>query len=496
MASQIRYLGLILLVLVALAVIACGDNEPLPDIDATVEASVKRAIASLVVPTLAPLPTYTPMPTYTPVPRVIPIMGVPRKEVVIEKIVVQTVVVVLTATPLPAQPAATAVPVNKVVVAKAATAVPAKAPVVIKVPKEVVVEKEVAPVAKAVVEKEVHAEKDKYISDDEVDEIVAEVRFTQPHNILLYRNPSGWFQHTDLYYESLHCYAYYLTNISGDAIYLGGWDFSVEGLTDKHIHIKRLNISGWTSGGYSSGILLGGQKIYAEGCFDNNVSPDYDRIEKMVFTIPSQFEVSTDCPYANCEIERTTNRKDSFSIFMDGIGWDPQHIFIPFEEKSKGVIYELEYEPLTAAYLEQLGPSLFNLETGELNLDGDIEGYLEIVPIPEYEFDYEFDEAGLFLKGDVPNKIATNEREQTMGRWKALRWKIDNLSDTVLRFGYCVVEMHEPPLEEGTIRGWSCPVRKLNPKRSTEVSVSGLASGGFLAGRSRLLGIWIVENYW
>ncbi len=61
-----------LLVLMALAVTACSDSEPLPDIDATVEASVKRAIASLVVPTLAPLPTYTPMPTYTPVPRVIP----------------------------------------------------------------------------------------------------------------------------------------------------------------------------------------------------------------------------------------------------------------------------------------------------------------------------------------------------------------------------------------------------------------------------------------
>ncbi len=96
MASTIRYLTLMLLVVVALAVTACSDREPLP--------------------TLVPLPTYTPMPTYTPVPKVIPIMGVPKKEVVVEKIVVQTVVVVVTATAVPTKSAPTARPAKVAVV--------------------------------------------------------------------------------------------------------------------------------------------------------------------------------------------------------------------------------------------------------------------------------------------------------------------------------------------------------------------------------------------
>ena len=51
-----------------LLLVACGDSQPLPDIDATVEARVELAKASLVAPTAAPLPTHTPLPTYTPVP--------------------------------------------------------------------------------------------------------------------------------------------------------------------------------------------------------------------------------------------------------------------------------------------------------------------------------------------------------------------------------------------------------------------------------------------
>ena len=55
--------------LFAIAVSACAfAPQPLPDIDATVEARVELAKASLVAPTAAPIPTYTPLPTYTPAP--------------------------------------------------------------------------------------------------------------------------------------------------------------------------------------------------------------------------------------------------------------------------------------------------------------------------------------------------------------------------------------------------------------------------------------------
>ena len=50
-----------------LAVLACGGgSQSLPDVEATVEARVELARASLVAPAGAPLPTYTPKPTPTP----------------------------------------------------------------------------------------------------------------------------------------------------------------------------------------------------------------------------------------------------------------------------------------------------------------------------------------------------------------------------------------------------------------------------------------------
>ena len=111
MASQIRYLVLMLLVLIALAATACSDNEPLPDIDATVEASVKRAIASLVVPTLAPLPTLVPVPTTywsqllkptaTPVKKLLIVTR--TKEPVVEKTVIATSLPVPSVTPTPSR---------------------------------------------------------------------------------------------------------------------------------------------------------------------------------------------------------------------------------------------------------------------------------------------------------------------------------------------------------------------------------------------------------
>jgi len=51
-----------------LVVMACGGSQPLPDIDATVEAKVALAKASLVAPTVTPAPTATPIPSATPVP--------------------------------------------------------------------------------------------------------------------------------------------------------------------------------------------------------------------------------------------------------------------------------------------------------------------------------------------------------------------------------------------------------------------------------------------
>jgi len=59
MALRIRHIAVLLLGLVLVAVVACGGTEPLPDIDATVEARVELATASLVAPTAVPLPTYT-----------------------------------------------------------------------------------------------------------------------------------------------------------------------------------------------------------------------------------------------------------------------------------------------------------------------------------------------------------------------------------------------------------------------------------------------------
>ena len=55
-----------------LAGIACSESQPLPDIEATVEARVELAKASLVAPSPVPLPTYKPLPTYTPAPTPLP----------------------------------------------------------------------------------------------------------------------------------------------------------------------------------------------------------------------------------------------------------------------------------------------------------------------------------------------------------------------------------------------------------------------------------------
>ena len=70
MLTGIRYIAVPMLGLVLLLVVACGDTQPLLDIDATVEARVELATASLVAPTAVPPPTYTPVPTATQAPSV------------------------------------------------------------------------------------------------------------------------------------------------------------------------------------------------------------------------------------------------------------------------------------------------------------------------------------------------------------------------------------------------------------------------------------------
>ena len=76
-------------------VLACGgaSNTPdLPDIEATVEARLELAKASLVAPTAVPLPTYTPMPL--PSPEVIVKEVVVEKEVPVEVQVIKEVEVI------------------------------------------------------------------------------------------------------------------------------------------------------------------------------------------------------------------------------------------------------------------------------------------------------------------------------------------------------------------------------------------------------------------
>ena len=79
------YTGLIAVLLSAfmLAIMSCGASQPLPDIDATVEARVERLVQ----------PTYTSLPTYTPAPS-------PAPEVITKEVPVETV---LTDTPTPAK---------------------------------------------------------------------------------------------------------------------------------------------------------------------------------------------------------------------------------------------------------------------------------------------------------------------------------------------------------------------------------------------------------
>ena len=114
MVTGIRHKAVLVLGCLLVAVVmACGGGPSEAESEATVEARVELAKASLVAPTAAPLPTYTPMPTYTPAPapapevvvkEVIvekPVEVVVEKEVVKEIIVEKIVEVVVTAAPLP-----------------------------------------------------------------------------------------------------------------------------------------------------------------------------------------------------------------------------------------------------------------------------------------------------------------------------------------------------------------------------------------------------------
>ena len=79
MSNGMKHIAITMLGLVLLAMlVACegpgsalenqflGPPTATPDVEATVEARVEIAKASLVAPTTAPLPTYTPLPTPDP----------------------------------------------------------------------------------------------------------------------------------------------------------------------------------------------------------------------------------------------------------------------------------------------------------------------------------------------------------------------------------------------------------------------------------------------
>ena len=89
---KMKFMPLLLLLPVLMLVLAgCSGGISESDIEATVEARVELAKASLVAPTAVPLPTYTPLPTLTP-------------QVIINEVVVTatpTATSIPTATPIP-----------------------------------------------------------------------------------------------------------------------------------------------------------------------------------------------------------------------------------------------------------------------------------------------------------------------------------------------------------------------------------------------------------
>ena len=93
MHSLVRHTGLLLLGLLILVGVACGDSQPLPNIDATVEARVELAKASLVASSPVPLPTYKPLPTYTPVATPVPEVVIKEVDVIKEVEVIKEVIV-------------------------------------------------------------------------------------------------------------------------------------------------------------------------------------------------------------------------------------------------------------------------------------------------------------------------------------------------------------------------------------------------------------------
>jgi hypothetical protein len=86
---KLKLIPLLLLPALMLLVACGGTTEPTSDIGVIVEASVKKAIASLPLPT--PRPTPTPSPTATTVPTSIPTPEVVIKEVIVEKEVIKEV---------------------------------------------------------------------------------------------------------------------------------------------------------------------------------------------------------------------------------------------------------------------------------------------------------------------------------------------------------------------------------------------------------------------
>ena len=95
MLRHVRHTALLILGLLLLALVACGGTQPLPDIDATVEAKVEEALAAIPPPEVVvkevPVEVVREVIKEVPVEKIVEVV----KEVIVEKLIE----VVVTATP-------------------------------------------------------------------------------------------------------------------------------------------------------------------------------------------------------------------------------------------------------------------------------------------------------------------------------------------------------------------------------------------------------------
>ena len=438
MISIIRHTGLLLLGLLILVGVACGDSQPLPDIDATVEARVELAKASLVASSPVPLPTYKPLPTYTPVATPVPEVVIKEVDVIKEVEVIKEVIV--------EKEVIKEVPVEKVV----------------EVIKEVIVEKEV--IKEVPVEKIVKLEKtvveivevvvtatptatptqvpstatptptptatpiptatatpiptptstaDIKLSDLSSDPTtIIELRFTDP-----VMTPSAVL-------EGQECFGVYSTNISDKTV--TARSLQITGYTQKDVEVETVYF-----GRHSS--LLPGHKYYSQVCFEERVTKkviEYGEIYESAWAYTGGFPDLTPLP-------------SPFSPDID--------IF---------------------------GPSMVKGGVLRLDLIGALGEYIELVPVSSGQFI--IDETGAYLGDSLYNNGGH------------LFLKFDNISDIDLQVTHCAALYELPPVEPDTLRSWQCKSKILFAKKSTAVQLHDVDR--YADRQWRLLGLWLTTR--